>query len=381
MPKGSDESWVQKLYDQHLTSRPHPFFRKPRMSNSAFIVDHFADSVSIESQHTVRRQAMLWAQLIRSTGKIWLNPVSVWLLASFLALKWWWDREMIRVCLKGQLAGKTWQKPDWHSTSFLCFTLMIFKISYTVIFWQVQYECEGFLDKNRDTVFEELINILKASQVLPPCINMDTHLCFWVGLLDGHSPVRLCVCVSVWAGGRVVPAAGKRAPCGQWERSHRKTSHQRAQADGGLPGELSQCHIWCSCLIVFLVWIDNSYYYFLAPFCCLAVPSVLADADGHPQQHSTSLRPLHQAQRPQGSFFVWIKKFLQMSLSIFFCFVLIWNKCLIWLCWFVRFDPHRTVQQLRACGVLETIRISAAGYPTRSPPLRPSAKLSYRQLK
>lgn len=49
MPKGSDESWVQKLYDQHLSNKPHPFFRKPRMSNSAFIVLHFADSVSDES--------------------------------------------------------------------------------------------------------------------------------------------------------------------------------------------------------------------------------------------------------------------------------------------------------------------------------------------
>lgn len=49
MPKGSDESWVQKLYDQHLTSKAHPHFRKPRMSNSAFIVLHFADTVS-ESQ-------------------------------------------------------------------------------------------------------------------------------------------------------------------------------------------------------------------------------------------------------------------------------------------------------------------------------------------
>ncbi|XP_022250756.1 unconventional myosin-Va-like isoform X1 [Limulus polyphemus] len=29
------------------------------------------------------------------------------------------------------------------------------------------------------------------------------------------------------------------------------------------------------------------------------------------------------------------------------------------------FEPHRAVQQLRACGVLETIRISAAGYPSR----------------
>ena len=30
-----------------------------------------------------------------------------------------------------------------------------------------------------------------------------------------------------------------------------------------------------------------------------------------------------------------------------------------------RFEAKRAVQQLRACGVLETIRISAAGYPSR----------------
>ena len=29
------------------------------------------------------------------------------------------------------------------------------------------------------------------------------------------------------------------------------------------------------------------------------------------------------------------------------------------------FDPMRAIQQLRACGVLETVRISAAGYPSR----------------
>lgn len=46
MPKGSDESWVQKLYDQHVTGKAHPLFRKPRMSNSSFIVLHFADTVS-----------------------------------------------------------------------------------------------------------------------------------------------------------------------------------------------------------------------------------------------------------------------------------------------------------------------------------------------
>lgn len=29
------------------------------------------------------------------------------------------------------------------------------------------------------------------------------------------------------------------------------------------------------------------------------------------------------------------------------------------------FNPQRSIQQLRACGVLETVRISAAGYPSR----------------
>ena len=32
---------------------------------------------------------------------------------------------------------------------------------------------------------------------------------------------------------------------------------------------------------------------------------------------------------------------------------------------FHRLEPQRAVQQLRACGVLETVRLSAAGYPSR----------------
>lgn len=30
---------------------------------------------------------------------------------------------------------------------------------------QVEYQCEGFLEKNKDTVNEEQINVLKASKV------------------------------------------------------------------------------------------------------------------------------------------------------------------------------------------------------------------------
>ena len=71
MPKGSDKNWCQKLYDKHLKKAKH--FDKPRTSNMAFIIHHFAD--------------------------------------------------------------------------------------------KVEYFAEGFLEKNRDTVLEEQINILKASEV------------------------------------------------------------------------------------------------------------------------------------------------------------------------------------------------------------------------
>lgn len=69
VPKGTDQNWAQKLYKQHSSSA---HFQKPRMSNTSFIINHFAD--------------------------------------------------------------------------------------------KVEYQCEGFLEKNRDTVYEEQINILKASQ-------------------------------------------------------------------------------------------------------------------------------------------------------------------------------------------------------------------------
>ncbi|XP_065147555.1 unconventional myosin-Va [Paramisgurnus dabryanus] len=46
MPKGSDESWAQKLYNTHLKKSSH--FEKPRMSNTAFIIQHFADKVEYQ---------------------------------------------------------------------------------------------------------------------------------------------------------------------------------------------------------------------------------------------------------------------------------------------------------------------------------------------
>lgn len=43
MPKGSDDTWAQKLYNTHLNKCA--LFEKPRLSNKAFIIKHFADKV------------------------------------------------------------------------------------------------------------------------------------------------------------------------------------------------------------------------------------------------------------------------------------------------------------------------------------------------
>uniref|UniRef100_A0A673BZT1 Myosin VAb n=1 Tax=Sphaeramia orbicularis TaxID=375764 RepID=A0A673BZT1_9TELE len=76
MPKGSDDTWAQKLYNTLLKRNAH--FDKPRLSNRAFIIHHFAD--------------------------------------------------------------------------------------------KVEYQCVGFLEKNKDTVNEEQINVLKKSQVKFPFV-------------------------------------------------------------------------------------------------------------------------------------------------------------------------------------------------------------------
>ena len=105
MPKGSDKSWVEKLYDK---CKKWEHFAKPRLSQSAFLVTHFADQVTIAS----------WPPL-----------------------------------------------PDLleYRSSDILFSLPPNLLSNPPPA-QVEYECEGFLHKNRDTVMEEQIDILKASK-------------------------------------------------------------------------------------------------------------------------------------------------------------------------------------------------------------------------
>lgn len=57
MPKGSDLTWCNKLYDKHLKpaqntaagpATPQNHFGKPRMSSKAFLIHHFAEKVEYQ---------------------------------------------------------------------------------------------------------------------------------------------------------------------------------------------------------------------------------------------------------------------------------------------------------------------------------------------
>ncbi|KAG9489357.1 hypothetical protein GDO78_005381 [Eleutherodactylus coqui] len=47
LPQGTDENWLQKLYNNYINK--NPLFEKPRMSNRSFIIQHFADKVEYKS--------------------------------------------------------------------------------------------------------------------------------------------------------------------------------------------------------------------------------------------------------------------------------------------------------------------------------------------
>ncbi|XP_036259538.1 unconventional myosin-Vb [Molothrus ater] len=181
VPKGTDQNWAQKLYDRHAASQ---HFQKPRMSNTSFIVLHFAD--------------------------------------------------------------------------------------------KVEYQSEGFLEKNRDTVYEEQINILKASQYQMVADLFQEEK----DAVPATAVAKRMPRINVRSAKPAFKAANK---------EHRKTV-------------------------------------------------------GH--QFRNSLQLLMETLNATTPHYVRCIKPNDEKLPF-------------------KFDAKRAVQQLRACGVLETIRISAAGFPSR----------------
>ncbi|XP_019519644.1 PREDICTED: unconventional myosin-Va [Hipposideros armiger] len=186
MPKGTDDTWAQKLYNTHLNKCA--LFEKPRLSNKAFIIQHFAD--------------------------------------------------------------------------------------------KVEYQCEGFLEKNKDTVFEEQIKVLKSSKFkMLPELFQDVE--------KAISPA------SATSSGRTLltrtPSKPTKGRSAQTAKEHKKTV-------------------------------------------------------GH--QFRNSLHLLMETLNATTPHYVRCIKPNDFKFPF-------------------TFDEKRAVQQLRACGVLETIRISAAGFPSR----------------
>uniref|UniRef100_A0A3B3TY39 Myosin VA n=1 Tax=Poecilia latipinna TaxID=48699 RepID=A0A3B3TY39_9TELE len=185
MPKGSDDSWAQKLYNTHL--KTCSLFEKPRMSNRAFIIQHFAD--------------------------------------------------------------------------------------------KVEYQCEGFLEKNKDTVNEEQIHVLKASK------QFDLLVELFQDEEKATTPTGQ------------VPGTGGRTRLSIKPDKGRDTSSKEHKKTVGC-------------------------------------------------QFRNSLQMLMETLNATTPHYVRCIKPNDFKLAF-------------------SFDPKRAVQQLRACGVLETIRISAAGFPSR----------------
>ena len=66
--------------------------------------------------------------------------------------------------------------------------------------------------------------------------------------------------------------------------------------------------------LCFVDRVENFQHFWM---CFVSVPSVLTDADGHSQQHHSSLRPLYQTQRPQRTLFVRLcLAFLRKNVSL-----------------------------------------------------------------
>ncbi|EGV99862.1 Myosin-Va [Cricetulus griseus] len=75
MPKGTDDTWAQKLYNTHLNKCA--LFEKPRMSNKAFIIKHFADKFKMLPELFQEEEKAISPTSATSSGRTPLTRVPV----------------------------------------------------------------------------------------------------------------------------------------------------------------------------------------------------------------------------------------------------------------------------------------------------------------
>lgn len=85
-PQGTDQSWLQKLLSCLEAS---PLFQKPRLSNEAFVIQHFADKVKAHRLLPSR----LPGEAIHEEFPItrWNTSAKAsWKRTGILSMKSWW---------------------------------------------------------------------------------------------------------------------------------------------------------------------------------------------------------------------------------------------------------------------------------------------------
>ncbi|KAM6058887.1 unconventional myosin-Vc [Chlamydotis macqueenii] len=95
LPHGADENWLQKLYNNFVNK--NPLFEKPRMSNTSFIIQHFADKVEYKCEgfleknrdtvHEVLIEIMKESKFHLCANFFRDNPVSVSPFSSTINIK------------------------------------------------------------------------------------------------------------------------------------------------------------------------------------------------------------------------------------------------------------------------------------------------------
>ncbi|KAA0724617.1 Unconventional myosin-Va [Triplophysa tibetana] len=157
----------------------------------------------------------------------------------------------------------------------------------------VEYQCDGFLEKNKDTVNEEQINVLKASKVCEREDSSPNITATYILLLMQNFPLL----VELFQDEESPPASKTTAPSSRAKIGRTTQSFREHKKSVGL-------------------------------------------------QFRNSLHLLMETLNATTPHYVRCIKPNDIKAPFMM-------------------DPHRAVQQLRACGVLETIRISAAGFPSR----------------
>uniref|UniRef100_A0A8C9MNR7 Myosin VC n=1 Tax=Serinus canaria TaxID=9135 RepID=A0A8C9MNR7_SERCA len=77
LPHGKDENWLQKLYNNFVNK--NALFEKPRMSNTSFIIQHFADKVEYKCEGFLEKNRDTVHEVlieILKESKVYLNPIS-----------------------------------------------------------------------------------------------------------------------------------------------------------------------------------------------------------------------------------------------------------------------------------------------------------------